>query len=79
MDQRALQKDLDRQIVQTHRRFVKAMDARLGSMTPDTKERYFAVLSLLVGKLETSNKPIREVVQEMMAEAATVILQEMQG
>lgn len=79
MDQRALQKDLDRQIVQTHRRFVKAMDARLGSMTPDTKERYFAVLSLLVGKLETSNKPIREVIQEMMAEAATVILQEMQG
>lgn len=79
MDQRALQKDLDRQIVQTHRRFVKAMDARLGSMAADTKERYFAVLSLLVVKLESSEKPIRDVMQEMMAEAASVILQEMQG
>jgi hypothetical protein len=79
MDQRALQKDLDRQIVQTHRRFVKAMDARIASMAADTKERYFAVLSLLVGKLESSDKPIRDVMQEMMAEAASVILQEMQS
>jgi hypothetical protein len=79
MDQRALQKDLDRQIVQTHRRFVKAMDSRLASMAADTKERYFAVLSLLVGKLESSDKPIRDVMQEMMAEAASVIFQEMQG
>jgi hypothetical protein len=79
MDQRALQKDLDRQIVSTHRRFVKAMDARLGSMSFDTKERYFAVLSALVGKLETSDKPMRDVMQEMLAEAASVIFQELQG
>src|SRR5215831_19418900 len=38
MDARALEKDLDRQIIATHRRFVKAMDARLGSMSADTKE-----------------------------------------
>jgi hypothetical protein len=37
MDERALQKDLDRQIVATHRRFVKAMDGRLGSMSVETK------------------------------------------
>jgi hypothetical protein len=79
MDQRALQKDLDRQIVATHRRFVKAMDGRLGSMSVETKERYFAVLSTLVGKLEASEKPMREVMHEMMSEAASVILQEMQG
>ena len=79
MDERALQKDLDRQIVATHRRFVKAMDARLGSMSAGTKERYFAVLSTLVEKLERSAKPMREIMQEMMAEAATLILQEMQG
>ena len=79
MDQRALQKDLDRQIIATHRRFVKAMDGRLGSMSVETKERYFAVLSTLVDKLEASEKPMREVMQEMMSEAATVILQEMQG
>jgi hypothetical protein len=79
MDERALQRDLDRQILTAHRRFVKAMDGRLGSMGLETKERYFAVLSTLVAKLETSEKPMREVMQEMIAEAAHFILQEMQG
>jgi hypothetical protein len=79
MDERALQKDLDRQIVATHRRFVKAMDGRLGSMSVETKERYFAVLSSLVTKLETSEKPMRDVMQEMMGEAASLILQELQS
>jgi hypothetical protein len=79
MDERALQKDLDRQIVATHRRFVKAMDGRLGSMSAETKERYFAVLSSLVTKLETSEKPMRDIMQEMMGEAANLILQELQS
>jgi hypothetical protein len=79
MDERALQKDLDRQIVATHRRFVKAMDGRLGSMSAETKERYFAVLSSLVTKLETNEKPMREIMQEMMGEAANLILQELQS
>jgi len=79
MDERALQKDLDRQIATTHRRFVKAMEARLPGMSVDTKERYFAVLSSLVEKLETVEKPMREIMQEMMSEAATLILQEMQS
>ena len=56
MQPRALQKDLDRQIVATHRRFVKAMDGRLGDLSADTKERYFAVLSALVAKLEESGE-----------------------
>jgi hypothetical protein len=55
------------------------MESRLPGMALATKERYFAVLSSLVGKLETAEKPMREVMQEMMAEAATLILQEMQG
>jgi hypothetical protein len=75
----ALQKDLDHQIVQTHRRLVRAMGGRLGTMSFETKERYFAVLSTLVGKLETTEKSMREILQEMMAEAASLILQEMQG
>jgi hypothetical protein len=79
MDERALQKDLDRQIVATHRRFVKAMDGRLGAMSVETKERYFAVLSSLVTKLETSEKPMRDIMQEMMGEAASLILQELQS
>lgn len=78
MSQRALEKDFDRQIATTHRRFVKAMDGRLGDMALGTKERYFAVLSTLVAKLETSEKSLRDVMQEMMTEAAHVILQEMQ-
>jgi hypothetical protein len=52
MQPRALAKNLDRQILATHRRFVKAMAERLGSMRLDSKERYFAVLSVLVAKLE---------------------------
>jgi hypothetical protein len=79
MQPRALQKDLDRQIVTTHRRFVKAMDGRLGDLSVETKERYFAVLSSLVAKLEEAEKPMRDIVQEMMSEAASVILQELQG
>jgi hypothetical protein len=77
MRERALQKDLDRQIIATHRRFVKAMDGRLGDMSFETKERYFAVLSTLVGKLEASEKPIREIVHEMVSEAASLIFQEL--
>ena len=79
MQSRALQKDLDRQIIAIHRRFTKAMDGRLGTMHPETKERYFAVLSTLVAKLESIEKPMREIMQEMMSEAASLILQEMQG
>ena len=79
MQPRALQKDLDRQIIATHRRFTKAMDGRLGGMSPETKERYFAVLSTLVDKLETFEKPMRDIMQEMVTEAAGLILQEMTG
>jgi hypothetical protein len=77
--QRAVSNDLDKQIAATHRRFVKAMDGRLGAMSLETKERYFAVLSKLAAKLEESEKGLRDIMQEMMAEAAGLILQEMQG
>jgi hypothetical protein len=79
MDERALQSDLDRQIAATHRRFVKAMETRLPGMSTETKERYFGILSNLVEKLETVEKPMREIMQEMMSEAVTLILQEMQS
>jgi hypothetical protein len=55
------------------------MEARLPALASDTKERYFGVLSLLVGKLEADDKPLREIVQEVFTEAAGIILQEMQG
>jgi hypothetical protein len=79
MNESALARDLDRQIATTHRRFVKAMDGRVPDMPVDSKERYFGVLSLLVAKLESTDKTLRQVMHEMLTEAAHVILQEMQG
>jgi hypothetical protein len=77
-DHRELSAGLDSDIVITHERFVAAMDERLEQMGLDTKERYFAVLSLLVGKLEDPGKSLQEILQEMVAEAATLIMAEMQ-
>ncbi len=79
MSDTALEQDYDRQIVAVHKRFVKAMNARLDGMSLETKERYYAVLSALTAKLETGEKTLREIMQEMMAEAASLILQEMQA
>jgi hypothetical protein len=79
MDQDALQRDLARQIATTHRRFVKAMDGRVVGMSSETMERYFSLLSTLVPKLEADDKTLREIMQEMMTEAASLILQELQG
>ena len=70
-------KDLDKQIIATHKRFQKVMQARLPHMSLGTKERYFAVLSLLVTKLEDSDKPLRDVLQDVLIESAPYIAQEL--
>jgi hypothetical protein len=70
---------LDAEIVMTHQRFVAAMETRLPSLEHASKERYFAVLSILVGKLETSEKNMREILVEMMAEAGRHLMEEMSG
>jgi hypothetical protein len=72
-----IERDLESQVRMTHERFVLAMNARLPAMPLEQKERYFAVLSALVTKLETVEKPLREILQEMMAEFASYVLQEM--
>lgn len=72
-----LSKGLDHDISDAHERFVAAMEQRLPHMALETKERYFAVLSILVGKLETDGKNLRQIVQEMVAEAAGHLLQEL--
>jgi len=77
MARSALDTDLDRQIAATHERFVQAMEARLPAMEPDTKERYFGVLSTLVAKLEHDGKSLREVLNETVTEAAGVIMLEL--
>jgi len=79
MSQRTTGTDVDRLIVSTHKRFVKAMDGRLDTMTPELKETYFSVLSKLVTKLEDDAKGLREVAQEMMSEAMGEVLQVLQS
>jgi len=71
--------DLDKQIIATQKRFQKAMKARLARMSLETKERYFAVLSVLVAKLEDPDKPLREVLQDVVIESAPYIAQELSG
>jgi hypothetical protein len=79
MSPRAAQSDLDRQIATTHRRFVKAMEERIPDLNDDTKAVYFALLSKLTDKLEAGEKPLKEIIQEMMAEAMSDVLQMLQG
>ena len=71
--------DLDKQILATHKRFQKAMEERLAHMTLESKERYFAMLSLLVHELEEHEKPLREVLKDVMIAAAPHIAQELSG
>jgi hypothetical protein len=78
-DELSISQDLDKQIIATQQRFQKAMKARLANMPLETKERYFAVLSLLVAKLEDPSKPLREVLQDVVIESASYIAQELSG
>jgi hypothetical protein len=72
-----IEKDLEKQIIATHKRFQKAMQARLPHMNLASKERYFAVLSLLVTKLEDVERPLRDVLQDVLIESAPFIAQEL--
>jgi hypothetical protein len=76
-DTSLIEQDLDKQILATQRRFQKAMKTRLARMTLGSKERYFAVLSTLVVKLEDPKKPLRDVLQEVLIESAPYIAQEL--
>jgi hypothetical protein len=78
-DSELISSDLDRQIIATQKRFQKAMTRRLVHMNLVSKERYFAVLSTLVSKLEDPSKPLREVLQEVVMESAPYIAQELSG
>jgi hypothetical protein len=73
----AISEVLDGDIRAAHERFRMAMEGRLSAMRLESKERYFVVLSALVGKLETPGKALSEILQEMMAEAASLIFEEM--
>jgi hypothetical protein len=73
---RAISEDLDGQIAMTHEQLVRAVAARLPTMPLETKERYFVILSTLVTKLANPEKPLRDILGEMMSEAASFIFRE---
>ena len=70
---------LDADIAIAHERFVQAMEGRLPTLELSSKERYFAVLTILVTKLEDDGKTMREVLGEMMAEAGRHLMEELSG
>ena len=72
-----LSKALEGDIAMAHERLIAAMESRMPNLPIETKERYFAVLSMLVAKLEMPEKSLRDVLSEMMAEAAAHILEEL--
>ena len=76
-DASLIEQDLDKQILATQQRFQQVMKARLAKMSVESKERYFAVLSVLVSKLEDPHKPLREVLQDVVIESAPYIAQEL--
>jgi len=74
-----LREALEADVRMTQERFCEAMEARLASIEPDSLERYFGVLSKLVLKLEDADKSLGQIMNEMMAETASIIMQEMQS
>ena len=73
----AVNKVLERDIHDAHERFLSAMTDRLRDMHLETKERYFVILSSLVGKLEDSAKPLRDILHETVSENASLIFDEL--
>ena len=69
---------LEAEIRMTQERFCLAMEARFPNIEGDSLERYFAVLSKLVLKLEDPDRSLGQIMNEMMAETASIIMQEMQ-
>ena len=78
-DRDRIAQDLERQIADTHERFVAAMRKRVPTMTLEQRERYFAALSALTVRLEDAQKPLREVAQEAMVEIAPILVAEIQS
>jgi hypothetical protein len=66
-------------ICEAHRRYVEIMEnVRLETISPETKERYLAIISTLTEKLAMPSKPLSEILGEIMAEAGPFLFQAMQ-
>ncbi len=65
------------EISRMHGHFVSLMDERLREVEVDDLERYFALMSNLVAKLEQRDKPLREAARELVAESASWVMAEL--
>ena len=78
--QRKFSDPMDQEIYVIHRRYMQVMEEqRLSSISGESKTFYLSVLKSLTSKLEVPGKPLSEIMREMMAEAAPLIMQVMQG
>jgi hypothetical protein len=68
----------DKEIFEAHRKYIETMEARLETISDDTKMHYLKVLASLTEKLAVPGKPLSEIVGEMMSEAAPLLFQAMQ-
>lgn len=68
----------DQEIRDLHRRYIEVMEARLESISDDSKDHYRRILGALTEKLAVPAKPLAEIVGEIMSEAAPLLFQVMQ-
>lgn len=68
---------LEIQILETHDRFSRAIAARIPHMSREQRERYLALVSTLVVKLEVTDKPLKQVLQECVGELLPIVMQEL--
>ena len=74
-----LKKHLLEQLPATHARYAELMEERLAAAGVDEIERYFGLISAFVAKLEDEERSLRDVIREMAAEYAVLILSELSG
>jgi hypothetical protein len=76
-DPAVLKRHLLAQLSKTHVRFAELMEARFEHADTADLERYFGMLSTLVNKLEDEDRALKDVLREMAAEYAAIILSEL--
>ena len=74
---REIKQHVLQQLTETHERFAELMEKKLGASSVDDVERYFGLLSRLIEKLEDDSKSLRDILREMVADYAAVIIAEM--
>jgi len=78
-DSAELKQHICEQLSETHGRFSELMESRMARAELAEVERYFALLSNLVVKLEDADLTLRDIMAEMVAEALPIVMAELAG